>query len=140
MKKTAEIMYRVAKIIAIVLVPLYAVLAGIFLTIGIVHVTQEVQYASDFGNFAEFLILSILAIVALIVTAVQFKRMAEDPNDKVPHIVCIVMGVLGSNPFFIVGAILNIIMICQNEEPKEVEGEKKEEEKPAEEPKEEKAE
>ena len=135
MKKTAEVFYKIARILAIVLVPILAVVAGIYLTLGIVHVIREMEYASDFSNFAKYLVWSILAIVALIVTSIQFKRMAEDPKDKAPHIVCIVFGVLSGNPCFIVGAILNIIMICQNEEPQQVEAEKKEEEKTAEEEK-----
>ena len=128
MKKTAEVMYRVAKIIAIIIIPVYAVIAGIYLTLGIVHLIQEDKAASgEIGQFVNFLILSILAIVALIVSLVEFKRMKDNPDDKFPHIVCIVMGVLGSNPFFIVGAILNIIMICQREDEAKPAEEKKEE-------------
>ena len=65
-------------------------------------------------------------------SSIQFKRIANDPMDKGPHIVNIVFGVLGCNPFFIVGAILSIILICQQEDKEEVQAEPKEE-KPAEE-------
>ena len=45
----------------------------------------------------------------------------------------IVFGVLGCNPFFVVGAILSIILICQQEEKEEVQAEPKQEEAPIEE-------
>ncbi len=127
MKKTADIMYKVARIIAIILVPLFLALAGIFLTIGIIEIVREGDPSHYINQFVSFLVLGILALVALIVTNIQFKRMAENPDDKVPHIVCIVFGVLGENPFFIVGAILNIIMICQREDEAKPAEEKKEE-------------
>ena len=132
MKKTAEVFYKIARILAIILVPLFFVLSAIWLTLGIIHVIREMDYAKDFTEFARFLIHCILALVALIVTNIQFKRIEEDPKDKGPHIVNIVMGVLGCNPCFIVGAILSIILICQQEDKEEVQAEPKEEQ-PAEE-------
>ncbi len=129
MKKTAEVMYKVAKIIAIILVPLFLGLTALFLILGIVEGLKEGGDPSHYFNqFARFLVLGILALVTLIVTSVQFKRMESNPDDKTPHIVCIVFGVLGENPFFIVGAILNIIMICQREDAASKPAEEKKEE------------
>ena len=138
MKKTAETFYKVAKIIAIILIPVYAVVATVYLGVAIYDIVKELEWAHDLGKSIGYFFYSIFEIVVLIVTSIQFKRMAEDPTDKAPHIVYIVFGVLGGNPFFIVGAILSIILICQQENPEQVEAEKKEE--PAEEVKEEKAE
>lgn len=138
MKKTAETMYKVARIIAIVLIPVYAIVASVYLGIAIYDIINELEWAKDLGRSIGYFFYSIFEIVVLIVTSIQFKRMAEDPTDKAPHIVCIVFGALGGNPFFIVGAILSIILICQQENPEQVEAEKKEE--PQVEEKEEKAE
>ena len=138
MKKTAETMYKVARIIAIVLIPVYAIVASVYLGIAIYDIINELEWAKDLGRSIGYFFYSIFEIVVLIVTSIQFKHMAEDPTDKAPHIVCIVFGALGGNPFFIVGAILSIILICQQENPEQVEAEKKEE--PQVEEKEEKAE
>ena len=137
MKKTADIMYKVARIIALVLIFLYAAIATVYLILMIAHIINEAEWERDLGNFVGLFLYSLFEIVVVIVTGIQFRRIAENPDDKTPHIVNIVFGVLGGNPFFIVGAILNIIMICQREDASE---EKKEEvaaepkeEKPAEE-------
>ena len=137
MKKTAETMYKVARILALVFIAVYAIVATVYLILMIAHIVNDAEWDKDLGNFVGYFLYSLFEIVVVIVTSIQFKRIANDPMDKAPHIVNIVFGVLGGNPFFIVGAILSIILICQQEDKEqenkeEVKAEPKEE-KPAEE-------
>ena len=120
MKKTAETIYKVARIIALVLIAVYAILATVYLILMIAHIVNDAEWGKDLSNFVGHFLYSLFEIVVVIVTGIQFKRIANDPMDKAPHIVNIVFGVLGCNPFFVVGAILSIILICQQEEKEEV--------------------
>ena len=133
MKKTAETMYKVARIIALVLIAVYAIVATVYLGLMIFDIVKGNEtWVNNLGKFVGYFLYSLFEIVVVIVTSIQFKRIANDPMDKGPHIVNIVFGVLGCNPFFIVGAILSIILICQQEDKEEVQAEPKEEQ-PAEE-------
>ena len=127
MKKASEVMYRIGRIVAIILIPVFAIVSGIYLTLGIIDIIREgEEWTHLIGESVRYGIHCILCVVALIIISIFYKKMAEDQKDKVPHIVLIVFGVIGSNPFLILGGIFGLVAIAQDGE-----------EKPAEEPKEE---
>ena len=137
MKNTSNLMYNIGRIFTIVELILGIILipTGILLAV-LVAVIEDFHYAgvaSVIGWGVYFLVVAILALIFV----GKAKRELKDEGNKnfTPFIITIVFGVVASNPFYIAGGILGIIVESKQgdkEEPKQVEEPKEE---PAEEPK-----
>lgn len=117
MRKTANVMYTIAKWFNFGMAILYAALVGLFTTFCIIYTIRDgVLHVDTLSDAITCFLALIFVIVCFIVIGVAKKKQAENAEDRTPHVLCIVFGVLGSNPFYIVGAILNLILQGKKEE------------------------
>ena len=115
MKKAAKIMYQIGKWYQLALI-IFTALAAIGMIVGAIisFVNGEILYGVLLLIFS--IVPLAVEIVVWIFVLIAIKKQKEDSKNKVPHIMCIVVGVLGENWFYVVGAILTLIMISKGQE------------------------
>lgn len=115
MKKAAKIMYQIGKWYQLALI-IFTALAAIGMIVGAIisFVNGEILYGVLLLIFS--IVPLAVEIVVWIFVLIAIKKQKEDSKDKAPHIMCIVVGVLGENWFYVVGAILTLIMISKGQE------------------------
>lgn len=135
MKNTSNIMFKIGKIINIILIPLYAIgiLVGlVYAVIGIVGIvaseaSDSYSYSSGSG-VAEggamlagigiglaigLSVLLIFEIISLVVCSKKHKEIEAGNNETAPRIFLIVFGVLGENVFYILAGIFSLVARAQ---------------------------
>lgn len=135
MKNASQIMYRIARIFTIVAAAIFLALSLVFGILTIVGAfSEDISGAYWLGRSIAVIIYLGIEIAIFFVGGKALKDMQEDVKNQTPHIICIVIGVIG-NIFYLLGGIFGLIAIAQEEDStkeekkEEVEAEPKEEEK-----------
>lgn len=115
MKKAAKIMYQIGKWYQLALI-IFTALAAIGMIVGAIisFVNEEILIGVLLLIFS--IVPLAVEIVVWIFVLIAIKKQKEDSKAKAPHIMCIIVGVLGENWFYVVGAILTLIMISKGQE------------------------
>ena len=139
MKNASKVMYRIARIFTIVAAALCLVaslVAGILTIVG--AFSENISGAYWLGRAIASIVWLGIEIAIFFVGGKALKDMEQDEKNQTPHIICIVIGVIG-NIFYLLGGIFGLIAISQEsdskEQPKEEVQAEKKEEQPAEEEK-----
>ena len=115
MKKAAHILYTIGKWFQLAYVILAALWSVVALIVFIVY-TAAGDFPLGLGSLIGSIIFLAIEIAAWIVINIAIKKQKEDSKDKAPHIICIVVGVISQNYFYVAGAILSLIMISKGQE------------------------
>lgn len=125
MKNASEIMYKVGKIINIILIPLSALMLIIgFIALGVAGMgaaTGEGEIAPAVASLAAssgFLIgygivLLVVSIVSLIICSKKHANIATGSNEVSDRVFLIVFGVVGDNIFYILAGIFSLVARSQ---------------------------
>ena len=127
MKNASEIMYKVGKIINIILIPLCALMLVIgIIALGVAGMgaaTGGEEAASAVASLAAssgFLIgygivLLVISIVSLIVCSKKHANIAAGSNEVSDRVFLIVFGVVGDNIFYILAGIFSLVARSQEQ-------------------------
>lgn len=120
MKNTSRIMYRIGKIfniVVIVALAIWFVVAFILMFVAIASPVEGTEKAvaigSAIGSWVWAGILLACAVVALILANKAIDAVGNGQVDRKPHIICIVMGAISENPFYVLGGIFGLIAESQ---------------------------
>lgn len=128
MKNTSNTMFKIGKIINIILIPLCALLVILGLILAIMGflaaVVAERDGGVDPGDAASlagsglflifyFLFLLVFSIVSLIVCGKKHTEIENGSNEIAPRVFLIVFGALGDNIFYILAGIFSLIARSQ---------------------------
>lgn len=115
MKKASHILYTIGKWLQLALV-IFGALYAIGMIIGSIvsFVNDEILAGVMLLLFSPAIL--IFEIAVWIVVLIAIKKQKANSKDKVPHIMCIVAGVIGQNYCYVVGAIFALILISKGQE------------------------
>ena len=120
MKNASQIMYKIGKIINIVVIVIFAILIVVnIVTLGAAAAVdgdveaKAVAIGAAVGGMVTSIIFLALAIVALVVANKAINAIGDGQENRKPHIICIVMGAISENPFYILGGIFGLIAESQ---------------------------
>ena len=125
MKNASEIMYKIGKIINIILIPLSALMLIIgFVALGVAGLgaaSGEESAAPAVASLAAssgFLIgygivLLVVSIVSLIICSKKHANIATGSNEVSDRVFLIVFGVVGDNIFYILAGIFSLVARSQ---------------------------
>ena len=112
MKKSAQTMFLIGKIINIIEVVLLAILAAIlaFILAGqIVHGTGAVFGIACLIAIFFIALFVCIPVIFLLVCSKQNKKIVEGNNETKPRVIILVLGILTDNLFYILAGIFGLV-------------------------------
>lgn len=108
MKKASKIMYIIGTIFALIgfIGSIICVITGV---INVVNGETEEAKANGLTLLIAFAVLSIVYLIIILIAAKGRKSLDNGEVNIAPHVVAIVVGVLGGDIFFLLGGIFGII-------------------------------
>lgn len=114
MENASKVMYQIARIFAFVLLGICCLLITLDIIWLIVHAVRQTGVMGDVANIVGHFIWLSLILVMLILGSTALKNIDSNYKDNGPHIVCIVVGAISGNIFFLLGGIFALVAIGQS--------------------------
>ena len=106
MEKASKIMYTIANIFTWI-VAIIAILGIVLTSLAIANVLPPEAHPENLG--VGYLVFLIIVLIVALVTIALVRKAKSDNSSKGWDVLFIVLGVLGTNPFYILGGIFGLV-------------------------------
>ena len=113
MENAAKLMYRIARIFALVLLAIAVALVAMNIILLVVHVLKADGVSSYISGIVGNTVWAFILVALIYITTKGIVDLQLKTNDMTPHIIMIVIGLFSGDIFYLLGGIFALVAIEQ---------------------------